>query len=157
MDRRPPTVRGFGRRLPLVPAAQADRGAPLPQAHPAPFGMHGRRRSPASDPQRVLTGSGARRWGMRVGRVVRSAAGGMKAVGAGGSEAWAGGSLAIGSGNNDGFGCIGRIVTSSVAVICCTAAATAALAADSIASIAETDGMAAGAYFRAGAWAGAEA
>ena len=38
------------------------------------------------------------------------------------------------SGNSDGFGCIGRMVTSSMAVIGSTAAATAALAAVSIAS-----------------------
>ena len=61
----------------------------------------------------------------------RSGVGGMKAVGAGGS--WAALGSGVGSGNSDGFGCIGRIVTSSM-VIGSTAAATAALAAFSIAS-----------------------
>ena len=62
--------------------------------------------------------------GMRRGRMaVRSGAGGMKARGIGGSA----GTMGICSGNNEGFGGIGRMVTSSV--MGRTAAATAALAA----------------------------
>jgi hypothetical protein len=65
--------------------------------------------------------------GMRRGRfVARSGAGGMNARGAGGCS----GGGAICSGNSDGFGGIGRIVTSSI--IGSTAAATAAWAAASI-------------------------
>ena len=67
--------------------------------------------------------------GMRRGRLtVRSGAGGMKARGVGGGST--GG--AICSGNSDGLGGIGRMVTSSI--MGRTAAATAALAAASIAS-----------------------
>ena len=67
--------------------------------------------------------------GMRRGRLtVRSGAGGMKARGVGGGST--GG--AICSGNSDGLGGIGRMVTSSI--MGKTAAATAALAAASIAS-----------------------
>ena len=65
--------------------------------------------------------------GMRRGRfAARSGAGGMNARGAGGCS----GGGAICSGNSDGFGGIGRIVTSSI--IGSTAAATAAWAAASI-------------------------
>ena len=68
--------------------------------------------------------------GMRCGRLpTRSpAAGGMKARGKAGSAA--GGSLAAASGNRDGLGWIGRIVTSSMEVTGMTAAATAARAAE---------------------------
>ena len=65
--------------------------------------------------------------GIRRGRLsVRSGAGGIKARGAGGGSE---GSASC-SGNSDGFGGIGRMVTSSI--MGNTAAATAALAAASI-------------------------
>ena len=70
--------------------------------------------------------------GMRGRLGTRSGAGGMKAPETGGSNAL--GSAAEGSGNSDGFGWIGRMVTSSTEVIGSTAAATAAFAAFSIAS-----------------------
>ena len=73
----------------------------------------------------------------------RSGAGGMKDDGACCST----GVSATGSGNSDGFGCIGRMVTSSSAVIGCSAAATAALAAVSIPAEA-------GAGLWTGAWIG---
>ena len=126
------TGRTLGRHflglLLLVAAAEADGGEPPQQAHLALFRMIRVFLAPPG-PQLGLGRTRQFVDGRHAARPIRRhapAAGGMNARGAGGCS----GGGAICSGNSDGFGGIGRIVTSSI--IGSTAAATAAWAAASI-------------------------
>ena len=118
----------------IVATPEPDRCEPLQQTDPALFGQVRGPRLTTNRPQLVLSGIGrsSSRGIGRPPRPLRSGVGGMKASSGGSSSSESSGA---GSNSIGGLGAIGRIVTSSVPPSGSTAAATAARAADSIASV----------------------